>query len=110
MSLAKANPDPGLKDIVRDGHEAAGKLVAAANALRASLPVSWDRQKRDAFEGPAKSIDSAIDAMREAPDEMEGWKTARFELQRVIPKLEREERELANSALRHVPWRDRQVP
>ena len=103
VSLAKANPHPSLKGIVENDHEAVGKLLAAADALRASLPISWDRQKRDAFEGPAKSIDSAIEPIRTAPDEMEGWRNARFELQRVIPKLEREERELANSALRHVP-------
>ena len=102
VSLAKANPHPSLKGIVRDDYEAVGKLVDAAEALRATLPLSWDRQKRDAFEGPAKSIDSAIDAIRKAPDEMEGWKIALLELRRAIPKLEKEERELANSALRHV--------
>lgn len=102
VSLAKTNPHPSLMGIARDDHEAVGKLVDAAEALRVSLPISWDPQKRDAFEGPAESIDSAIDAIRKAPDELEGWKNALLELRRVIPQLEKEERALANSALRHV--------
>lgn len=93
-SASAGNRSPGHAN-----RQAMQRLQTAEDALRTKLPISWNDRQRSEAGGVANEIEQALDVINNTQATRDGWKNARGALQKIIPNIEKEGRQFADSAL-----------